>query len=171
MKNQKQNYQQVINISTFYQQVINMKKADFAVMEGRGRAYTRARGRQQAAGWRLKFCENCAKEKELKAITKRNEREKKRKAQIKRNTEMVYTHIRNGEQRESIGGERARAWGEKGSAMAHRGRVGMGTPCVPKAARRGGLCCSVVGLWGGFRWGGRVSRDGLGGVGFGGRLV
>lgn len=125
-------------------------------MEGRGRAYTRARGQRLAAGWRLKlwrrlaieFCENCAKEKELKAITKRNEREKKRNAQIKRNAEMVYTHIRNGERRESVGGERARAWGEKGPAMAHRGRVGMGTPCVPKAARRGGLCRSVVGLWG-----------------------
>ena len=61
---------------------------------------------------------------------------------------MVYTHIRNGERREIVGRERARAWGEKGSEMAHRGRVGMGTPCVPKAARRGGLCRSVVGLWG-----------------------
>ena len=61
---------------------------------------------------------------------------------------MVYTHIRNGKRRESIGGVRVRAWGEKGSEMAHRGRVGMGTPCVPKVTRRGGLCRLVVGLWG-----------------------
>ena len=66
----------------------------------------RARARAAAGCWlAIEVCENCAKEKELKAITKRNEREKKRNAQIQRNAEMVDTHIRNGERRESVGGE------------------------------------------------------------------
>lgn len=49
-KNQKQNYQQVINISTFYQQVINMKGGFRYYGVTRARVYARAR---EGGGWRL----------------------------------------------------------------------------------------------------------------------
>lgn len=49
-KNQKQNYQQVINISTFYQQVINMKGGFRGYGVTRARVYARARA---GGGWRL----------------------------------------------------------------------------------------------------------------------